>query len=292
MSENSQSAPAKALVLGGGGPVGACWEATLLRELGAAGFSAAECDLVMGTSAGALVGAWLTMRPHGLAGLPDLMRERAAWHAERAANGRSDRDKLARLLSKKPGAGGPSMSTLAQAAVQAEPPLSAVEATDLWKFGSPQGSWPRNLAMASVDVNTGQARTWSAGDHLPVALGIACSTAAPGVAPAVDVAGAVWIDGGVRSATNADLAVDAGDRLRRGGKVLIVACRPADDIAREEAILTEHGYDVRVLVSEPYYQQPSDLIDSRFIDAAIQAGTHQAREVAEDLKKWWHAAES
>ncbi|MEV6898971.1 hypothetical protein [Amycolatopsis sp. NPDC051372] len=68
-----------------------------------------------------------------------------------------------------------------------------------------------------------------------------------------------------------------------------MACRPADDIAREQAILTERGYDVRVLVSDPYYRKPTDLLDSRFVDAATQAGTQQGREVAEDLGKWWNA---
>src|SRR5262249_33716081 len=155
---------------------------------------------------------------------------------------------------------------------EAEPPLSAAEAGALWKLGSPEGPWPRNLAMTSVNVKTGEARTFSADDDIPVAVGIACSTAAPGVAPAVDIAGTVWVDGGVRSATNADLILNAANAhlLPSGSKVLIVACRPADDIARETSILTEHGYDVRVLVSDPYYQQPTDLLDSRFIDAATE----------------------
>ncbi|WP_255638258.1 patatin-like phospholipase family protein [Amycolatopsis sp. DSM 110486] len=290
MNESRQpgSSPRRALVLGGGGPVGASWEAALLLALGAAGFSAADADVVLGTSAGSIVGAWLTMRPEGLAGLPDRMRARAAWHADRAANGRSDREKLTRLMTKRSDAGAPSMLAMARAAVEAEPPLSAGEAEELWKLGAPEGSWPRNLVMAAVNVSTGAAHGWSADDHLPVAVGIACSTAAPGVAPAVDVAGSVWVDGGVRSATNADLIVDADDPLRSGGKVLIVACRPADDIAREKSILTEHGYDVRVLVSDPYYRKSTDLLDSLFVDAATQAGTQQGREAAEDLEKWWN----
>lgn len=61
-----------------------------------------------------------------------------------------------------------------------------------------------------------------------------------------------------------------------------------DDIAREEAFLTEHGFDVQVLVSESYYQQPSDLLDARFIDVATEAAAQQAREVAEGLTRWWN----
>ncbi|MGV9361230.1 hypothetical protein [Amycolatopsis sp. NPDC003731] len=76
-----------ALVPGGGGPVGASREAALLHELGSAGFTVSGSDLVVGTSAGSVVGAWLTMRPASLTDLPGRMRERAAWHAERAAKG-------------------------------------------------------------------------------------------------------------------------------------------------------------------------------------------------------------
>ncbi|MEW2508092.1 patatin-like phospholipase family protein [Amycolatopsis sp. NPDC047767] len=279
----------KALVLGGGGPVGASWEAVLLVALGAGGFAAADADVVLGTSAGAIVGSWLTMRPEGLTQLPDRMRERAAWHAARAANGRSDREKLTSLMTKKSDAGAPSMLTIARAAVEAESPLSAGEAEELWKPGAPKGSWPRNLAMAAVNVRTGQAHAWSAEDHIPVAVGIACSTAAPGVAPAVEVTGTVWVDGGVRSATNADLLAEAEDDPIRGrGKVLIVACRPSDDLAREKSVLTERGYDARVLVSDPYYEKPTDLLDPHFIDAATEAGAQQGRNVAEDLGNWWN----
>ncbi|MEV4604695.1 patatin-like phospholipase family protein [Amycolatopsis sp. NPDC049253] len=271
----------RALVLGGGGPVGASWEAALLLTLGADGLSAIEADVVLGTSAGSIVGAWLTMRPEGLAVLPDRMRERAAWHADRAANGRGDRETLTRLMTKKSEAGTPSMPAIARAAVEAEPPLSAGEAEEMWKRGSPEGAWPRNLMMAAVDVGTGEAHAWSAGDDIPLAVGIACSTAAPGVAPAVEMAGAVWVDGGVRSATNADLIVDADDRprdpLHSRGKVLIVACRPTEDLAREQSILTEHGFDVRVLVSDPYYRTPTDLLDPHFVDAATEAGAKQGR---------------
>jgi NTE family protein len=284
------SVPANALVLGGGGPVGASWEAALLHELGSAGFTVSERDLVVGTSAGSVVGAWLTMRPAGLTELPDRMRERAAWHAERAAEDRSGREAL-RLMAEKPG-GGDSMLSVARSAATAAPPISIDEAERLWGPASPPGPWPPNLLLAAVNIQTGKAHAWSVDDDISVAVGIATSTAAPGVAPAVEVNGAVWVDGGVRSGTNADLIINAeeakpAEERRRPGRALIVACVPSDDIAREESILTEHGYDVRVLLSEAYYRKPADLLDVRFVDAALEAGTHQGREAAADFVRWW-----
>ncbi|MGW4488522.1 patatin-like phospholipase family protein [Amycolatopsis sp. NPDC004368] len=280
---NTSAAPARALVLGGGGPAGASWEAALLLALTAAGLPAADADVIVGTSAGSLVGAWLTMDPAGLADVPELMRERTTWHAERAARGRSDRDQLTHIMTTKPDAA--SLLAVARAAVEAEPPLSAEAAEDLWKRWSPAGPWPRNLLMTALNLTTGEPRTWSASDALPVAVGIACSTAAPGIAPAVSAATSTWLDGGVRSATNADLVPGA---LPRGGKALIAACRSTADLDREATLLSERGFDVRIVVSEPYYDTPTDLIDPRFLGPATEAGTRQGREAGEELAKWWN----
>lgn len=49
----------RALVLGGGGPVGTAWTAGLLAGLNRAGTNLAIADRIIGTSAGAIVGAAL-----------------------------------------------------------------------------------------------------------------------------------------------------------------------------------------------------------------------------------------
>ena len=54
----------RALVLGGGGIAGVAWEIGLLSGLaGAAASTCARADLVVGTSAGSVVGALVTRRP-------------------------------------------------------------------------------------------------------------------------------------------------------------------------------------------------------------------------------------
>ena len=52
----------RALVLGGGGPVGIGWQAGLLAGLADSGVMLRQADLVVGTSAGSVVGAQLTSR--------------------------------------------------------------------------------------------------------------------------------------------------------------------------------------------------------------------------------------
>src|SRR6478672_9805392 len=54
------SSTARALVLAGGGVTGIAWELGVLSALAGAGVGLADADLVLGTSAGAAVGAQIT----------------------------------------------------------------------------------------------------------------------------------------------------------------------------------------------------------------------------------------
>lgn len=292
-SSGSEVPPNNALVLGGGGPVGASWTSALLNGLRSAGVALADSDVVLGTSAGSVVGAWLTIRPDGLAKVPALMHKRAAWHASNASAGRRDTGLFETTVpDAEEGAGS---AAARRAATAAMPPISVQQADDLWTALLPEGAWPAQLRMMSVNAGTGLARAWSARDGIPLAVGVACSTAAPGIAPPVVVDGEVWLDGAVRTGTNADLVVgtrvgndgEHGAPATEPGRVLVVTPMPSEDLAREEALLAEHGYRVRVIVAEPFDNAPVDLIDPRFIDAGATAGAGQARALAPELLAWW-----
>ncbi|HEY2695663.1 MAG TPA: hypothetical protein VGJ45_09360 [Pseudonocardiaceae bacterium] len=45
----------------------------------------------------------------------------------------------------------------------------------------------------------------------------------------------------------------------------------SEDLTREEADLLARGYRVRVIVAEPFYRTPLDLLDAAFIDAGTEA---------------------
>ncbi|MEW2515982.1 patatin-like phospholipase family protein [Streptomyces sp. NPDC046870] len=148
--------------------------------------------------------------------------------------------------------------------------------------------------MTVVDARTGLVSVWSAQDAIPLAVAVSSSTAAPGLAPPVEIAGSVWVDGGVRSTTNADLLVESGNGSAQGasctpgaGSVLIVAPRPTPDLAREEKLLAERGHRVRVVTARPFYKTPADLLDPRVIDIAAATGSRQAGDLAAQLVTWW-----
>lgn len=293
-SSDSTVPPTNALVLGGGGPVGASWLSALLHVWHTAGIPLADADVVIGTSAGSVVGAWLTTQPNGLTEVPALMRTRAAWHASNASAGRRD-DSMFESLANDPDQG-TDATNVGRAATSPMPPISAAQADDLWKALLPAGRWSPRLRMTSVNADTGQARAWSSDDDLSLAVGVACSTAAPGIAPPVRVDEATWLDGGVRTGTNADLIVDMhvahhgepGIQETRPRQVLVVAPLASTDIEREQAFLVEHGYDVRVIVAEAFYATPRDLIDPHYIDVGATAGSKQAHDLAPDLLTWWN----
>ncbi|MET7281778.1 patatin-like phospholipase family protein [Kribbella sp. NPDC005582] len=283
--------PLDALVLGGGGPVGVAWTSGMLFGLESAGLPLSESGLVVGTSAGSVAGAWLTMDQPGLQALPGLMQKRAAWHAKNAGAGLGDRSLLRRLAG-----GGPDdpdrAVRIGRAAIAAIPPISVDEAEHLWEQALPTGPFPPQLRIVAVNAETGAARGWSASDNIPLGVAVSCSTAAPGAAPPVTVAGSVWIDGGVRSGTNADLLLDpdwaALPADSSPGRVLVLAPMPSEALAREQAALAEHGHHVRVIVAEPFYETPLDLLDPRFVDIAAAAGTNQAKDISDDLANWWN----
>src|SRR6267378_5880441 len=56
-----ERAMTRALVLGGGGPVGIAWESGLVAGLAQAGVDLGRADFTMGTSAGSFVGARLAL---------------------------------------------------------------------------------------------------------------------------------------------------------------------------------------------------------------------------------------
>jgi NTE family protein len=272
-----------ALVLGGGGPVGAAWTAALLHDLLAAGLPLAEADVVLGTSAGTVVGSWLTMQPDGLSTVPAMMRERAEWHARESASRPALDPVLRRQLASAFGQeDAESARAVGRAATAAMPPISVADAQLLWKPSLPAGAWPQRLGMTAVNAGTGEVRVWTARDDIPLAVGVSCSTAAPGAAPPVDVAGEVWLDGGVRSGTNADLIEGAP------GRVLVVSPVRSERADREAAVLTERGHRVRVISATDFADAPGARLDPRFIDAAVSVGAGQAREVRSELTAWWH----
>ncbi|MEU3187709.1 patatin-like phospholipase family protein [Streptomyces sp. NPDC006923] len=193
-----------ALVLGGGGVTGVAWTIGVLHGLSAAGADLTGADLIVGTSAGSVVGAQIAAGTHDL----DELYERQLTEPGDAAAARLGAAVLFRyaramLTSRTPeeyarklGKHALAAATVPEADRKAV--LAAAILTDTWPA--------RPLSVTAVDALTGELRSFDRDSGVPVVDAVAASCAVPGVWPPITIEGREWIDGGTHSPANAQLA--------------------------------------------------------------------------------------
>ncbi|UOY03669.1 patatin-like phospholipase family protein [Blastococcus sp. PRF04-17] len=276
----------RALVLGGGGITGIAWEIGVLAGLAEAGTDLSGADLVVGTSAGSVVGAQLTcgaeleamyarqLEPPAQEKVARMTRRNLARYgwAMIASRG-SDVDFRRRI------------GALALAAEKAG--LTPPEQERLDVIGSRLVSreWPeRELVVTAVDAETGEFSAFDRESGVPLLQAVAASCAVPGVYPPCTIGGRRFVDGGMRSAANADLA-EGYDRL----VVLAPIPRGVGPLAGVDAQVT--GLVSRVAVVSPD-EASRRAIGRNVLDPAARAGSAragraQAAVVAERVADVW-----
>ena len=202
-------ADGQALVLGGGGVAGISWITGLLAGLADAGQDVTGADVVIGTSAGANVAAQIGS---GLS-----LAELFARQVDPALQSRElmavvDWEKFAADIE--PYTDGAStqaehLISLGRFALDAdtvpEPERIAVIESRL-----PSRDWPvRPTKLTAVDCVSGELAVFDAAAGVSLVEAVAASSAVPGIWPPVTIEGRRYMDGGVRSADNADLAEGA-----------------------------------------------------------------------------------
>ena len=199
-----------ALVLGGGGVAGIAWTTGLLTGLAEAGDDVTGADLIIGTSAGANVAAQLG------SGLPltDLFA-RQADPARQSAEILAELD-LAKLAAELGGylAGASTPAeTLRRIGAYALATQTVPEAVrrNVIEGRLPAHSWPaQRIQLTAVDAATGELRVFDSASGASLVDAVAASSAVPGIWPPVTIGASRYVDGGVRSADNADLAAGFG----------------------------------------------------------------------------------
>jgi NTE family protein len=208
----------RGLVLGGGGPVGIGWESGLAVGLAGGGVDLAQADAIYGTSAGSFVGAQLALG-FDIAKTAALLIETSA-AAVAASTGPSitaGLQALTDVVTAAVNAGTPAEEvrrSLGRLALEAEV-VSESEFLGLFDVftGCP---WPDSFSCTAVDTETAEFVVWRAGSDVDLQRAVASSCAVPLVCPPITIGGRRYIDGGVRSPLNADLA-------RGHARVLVVS---------------------------------------------------------------------
>ncbi|VVJ23762.1 probably phosphoesterase [Amycolatopsis camponoti] len=194
------------LVLGGGGVAGIAWTTGLLAGLAAHGQDLTGADLLVGTSAGSVVAAQVT------SGTPlDELYARQADPARHTPEIPAEID-FEKFAAEFGGAvtGSTSPAEVRRAvgrlALAAET-VSEGERRAVIEARLPVHEWPeQRLVIVAVDAETGEPRRFDRASGVSLVDAVAASCAVPGVWPAVTIGGRRYVDGGVRSAENADYA--------------------------------------------------------------------------------------
>jgi NTE family protein len=199
-------APDQALVLGGGGVAGIAWMTGLLTGLAEAGHDRTSAGLIVGTSAGSAVAAQVG------SGLPlDELFARQTEPAKQASEISVELD-MARLAADFTELLAGATSTLdagrrvgAYAIAADTVPEATRRAAVASRLPSPQ--WPsRRILLVAVDAGTGEMLVLDRDSGVSLVDAVAASCAVPGIWPPVTIDGRRYIDGGLRSNDNADLA--------------------------------------------------------------------------------------
>jgi NTE family protein len=267
----------RALVLGGGGPVGIGWEAGLLTGLADADVSLRDADVVIGTSAGSVVGALLTAG-RTLADVVAPIGERPPWMPSDAGEAAAD---IEALLA----AGNDAI-------------VSEDEFVAGWGFVSGT-EWPGTFLCTAFAIDSGRFAVWDQASGVEVHRAVASSCSVPGLAPSVTIEGESYIDGGARDMLNADLAIGHD-------KVIAVSCLALDPTAdRVPELFTALLPGVRTRIDELRASgsaveviEPNDevrelsgwgayLMDHSRTAAAYDAGVRQGATEAGRLGSFW-----
>ena len=284
----------RALVLGAGGPVGRAWESGLIAGLIEREIDLGDASLIIGTSAGAVVGAQLALR-QAFGAPPKIDTPPPIYSGNMVdlgiAMARAAQSPEPELIRGEIGKMALSAQTISEEA--------SVSRSMFAPFvGQP---WPNQFRATTVNARTGKLQVWDASSGAPLERALAASTAVPGIWPPITINGERYIDGGVRSMLNADLAI--GSDI-----VIAVSCFPLT--ARDKAVpafftamnaapLAEldalRGSGATLAVIEPHSEflvltkHGAAMMDSNLVPEAYRLGHITGLGEAESVGRVWNS---
>ncbi|GAA1337929.1 patatin-like phospholipase family protein [Actinocatenispora thailandica] len=256
--------------------------AGLACGLSRGGVDLSEADLIVGTSTGAIIGAVLAtgqdpgrlatpVRPAGSDATPPQVDERRLGEAfavlrDAASNPDEARRRVGQIALA--AETGPEQAHIAR--------MRAMAGADQWP--------DRQLLITALDAETGEQEVFDRASGAPLPCAVAASTAFPGIYPPITINGRRYMDGSLRSATNAGLAA--------GARTLVVIDPQAHLFPREllHQELAAAGAPTVVTIEpdpESIRAFGSNLNDRTAWEPAYQAGLRQAADAAERLRLAW-----
>ena len=274
-----------ALVLGGGGLAGIAWETGLLKGLREHGVDLTGADLIIGTSAGSVVGTQIATG----CDLDELFARQVRPHdASLEQSPGADMNALMAAFAPLRQPGMPTPELMAQVgaiALEAETPSEESRIATI-SARLPVQEWPeRALRITTVDALSGEFVVWDKLAGVPLPLAVASSCAVPIVYPPTTIHSRRYMDGGVRSATNADLATGYE-------RVVVLAVTPdmpgaSAPLEREVELLRASGSRVVCITPDAGAQQAifPDVLNPARRAPSAQAGLAQGAAMAAEVQR-------
>ena len=274
-----------ALVLGGGGVTGIAWELGILKGLADAGVDLTTADLVVGTSAGSVVGAQITTGRS--------VEELYAGQLEppdKEIGANLSRFTMLRLLPPLliPGSGQKKRSRIGAMSMRAHPPGGA-ERIEVIRSRIGVETWGESeLKVTAVEAETGKFVAFDKDSGVDIVHAVAASCAVPLVWPAITIDGKHYIDGGMRSTANVDLA--------KGADAVVVIAPLPQSFSKATSIKAqlERTGATRTAVVTPDEQALVDIgknvLDPAKRADAARTGLRQAASVLDKVRLAWQDA--
>jgi NTE family protein len=276
----------RALVLGGGGVTGIAWEVGVLHGLAESGVDLTDATTTIGTSAGSAVAARLTT---GTSLADAFAAQLAPEHGEVAA--RISPLRLMRLTAAlaQPGSPERRLARLGRSAMAATAAVTPERRLEVIRARLGDVDWPdRDLRLTAVEAETGTFTVFDRTAGVALLDAVAASCAIPFTWPPVAIDGRHYIDGGMRSPANADLAV--------GAEAVVVIAPIPRSTNRTTAIPTQLAATgaARTAVVSPDAAARAAMgrnpLDPAKRAASAEAGRRQAAAVLSAVRAAWSAA--
>ncbi|GLZ01117.1 patatin-like phospholipase family protein [Actinoplanes sp. NBRC 103695] len=293
MTSQRNGAPTRAVVLGGGGTVGVAWQTGLLTGLRDAGIELAEASAIVGTSAGALVGALLAGGRDATDALAILAAVGQKVDVDTMTAGSESFLNASRQAAL---ATDPQQALRAIGAAVQQAPTTLTEDDYLDLLETFNGAaWPAGFRCTAVNTDTGEFVVWDEQSGVPLLHAVAASCVVPMLFPPVTINGVRYMDGGLLNHLNATVAPPSD-------VVVVVSCHPvgtpggavddtraASDIRADTEVAQLRG-TTRLIAVEPDFsdlEAPVNMLDPQIAGQALHIGKRQAEHEAATIRAAW-----
>jgi NTE family protein len=291
------------IAFGGGGEWFVAWTLSFLATAKLRGVDLGTADITIGTSAGSIVGAFLTdgrlwrgtTEMDILASHPSLLARMV-----RTSTGHASQQRAADLLAEAKSTDREAVVEIGRAAMASRnAPVDDYERSLRLMLG--HGDWPSPAHhVTAVDCYTGERVVIDHQSGIPIATACAASSSLPGVNGPVWIADRYCMDGGIgTSSTHSELlagteravifsmmSLTLGQAAVRTGSFGFAERLHPGTAQREADELASAGTRTLLVAANP--DPEIDFMDPAQLAAAIEDGRARATSTIEDLAAVWH----